>query len=557
VTSLADSDAIIDALFSEGADLVAVARASYQAFLAACARPTAIQNELLRAILHEARESEFGREHGFAAIDSLARYREAVPPHSYDQLRPYIDRVVDGAADVLFSGRPEFYAQTSGTTGVPKRVPFSKALPHEYAAFFFPSFGAVDTAIPGAFAGRQMIFAKFVDGHVNGVPFGAANGYVRNLHEHTFGDLRVPSVVYDEPVLNIRYYAMFLYMLSQPLVWLAALNPSTLLTFIDKLDALGPALAADLAAGTWTHGPDGVERVMSAAPAYKAAPETARRIQESLARSGRVDLEHVCPELRIITLWRGGNAKHYQAQVRARVPTVELRAEVSGSSEASLLVPLDADTDGGVPSLLSTVIEFLPIEHEPGDGVVHDIEELEADQGYRLIVTNRRGMYRLVMDDVFYLERYVERAPVLRFSHRHGLTSSLTGEKLTEWHVMEAMQAAATATRIDVLDYQLRPEWGEPPHYVLLVEIDGAVELQPFLAAFEAKLAEVNIEYAAKRSSQRLASPHLVVIPRGELRRWMEKELAATGRSDAQAKIARLRRELLTLDAGLARIELA
>ncbi len=536
------------------------AHAAYRAFLDACARPHALQLDVLRGILHDARDTAIGRALGFADIATLEQFRARVPLHTYDQLRPWIERAVGGEADVLAPGRPVFYAQTSGTTGAPKRVPFSAALPREYAAFLLPGFGAVDVAYPGALAGRQMIFSKFIEGEVGGVPFGAANGFVRNLHETVFGDARIPGAVFDEPVLNVRYYAMLLYMLAQPLVWLAALNPSTLLTFLDKVDGFGAALAADLAAGTWSHGPDGVDAVMRAAAAVRplqAAPERAQRIERSLAATGKVALEDVCPELRMITIWRGGNAKHYMGQVRRRIPTVEIRAEVSGSSEGALLVPRDADTDGGVPSLFSTFFEFLPIEHEPGDGVLHTIEELRPDQGYRLVVTNRRGMYRLVMDDVFYLERYQDRAPVLRFSHRHGLTSSLTGEKLTEWHALEGVQAAVARTGIETLDYQLRPEWGEPPRYVLLVELEPVpADLAGFLAAFEAKLAEVNIEYAAKRSSQRLAPPNLVILPRGELRRWQERELAAAKRSDAQAKIARLRRDLLELPGAYPRVAL-
>ncbi len=555
---LAAINALVDDVFAQRISPLDASRASHRLFREACAQPAAIQAELLAAMVREARDTEIGRELDFASIDSVETFRARVPIHSYETLRPWIDRIVDGASDVLFPGRPMFFAQTSGTTGKPKRVPYSTQVPREYASFLMPNWGAIEADIPGAFAGRQMIFARYIEGHEGDVPVGAANGYVRHLHEQWFCNARVPGAVYDEPALAIRYYAMYLYMLSQPLTWLAALNPSTLLTFIDKLDAFGPQLATDLAAGTWSHGPAGVDAVMRAADIpFVAAPERAQRIQDSLARSGRVDLEHVCPELRIITLWRGGNAKHYLKQVRSRLPTCELRAEVSGSSEAALMVPLDVDTDGGVPSLFSTFFEFLPIEHEPGDGVLHGIEELRPDQGYRLIITNRRGMYRLLMEDVFYLERYIDRAPVLRFSHRHGLTSSLTGEKLTEWHVLEAMQASVAATKLDVLDFQLRPEWGEPPRYVLLVELEpGHGALEPFLAAFEAKLAEINLEYAAKRSSQRLAPPQIVVLPRGELKRWLERELAAAGRSDAQAKIARLRRELLTDATDLPRIEL-
>jgi hypothetical protein len=557
-SELAAANALVDDLLARRVSTLDAARASHRLFREACAHPAAIQAELLAAMVREAKDTHIGRELDFASIDSIDAFRARVPIHTYDALLPWIDRVVAGEADVLFPGRPTFFAQTSGTTGKPKRVPFSSELPREYATFLLPNWGALEADFPGSFAGRQMIFARYIEGYAGDVPVGAANGYARHLHEQVFFNARVPGAVYDEPALAVRYYAMFLYMLSQPLVWLAALNPSTLLTFLDKLDAFGPQLASDLAAGTWTHGPAGVDAVMRAADQpFAAAPDTARRIEQSIARAGRVDLEQVCPELRVITLWRGGNAKHYLKQVRGRLPTCELRAEVSGSSEAALMVPLDVETDGGVPSLFSTFFEFLPIEHEPGDGVLHGIEELRPEQGYRLIVTNRRGMYRLLMEDVFYLERYIDRAPVLRFSHRHGLTSSLTGEKLTEWHVLEAMQAAGAATKLDVLDFQLRPEWGEPPRYVLLVELDpGHGALEPFLAAFEAKLAEVNLEYAAKRSSQRLAPPQLVVIPRGELKRWLEGELAAAGRSDAQAKIARLRRELLTLDGGLARIDL-
>jgi hypothetical protein len=502
------------------------------------------------------RETQIGRELGFAAIRSVDDYRARVPVHTYEMLRPYISQMQEGDADILFPGRPAFFAQTSGTTGLPKRVPYSTDVPREYAAYQLPNWGAVENRIPGAFAGRQLIFARYIEGYIGGVPFGAANGYARHVHEELLHFARIPGAVFDEPTLNIRYYAMFLYLLSQPLVWLAALNPSTLLTLVDKLDQFGAQLAADLAAGTWSHGPAGVDAVMRAAgSAFRAAPETARRIERSLARSGRFDLEEVCPELRVVTIWRGGNAKHYLPQVRSRLPTCEIRAEVSGSSEAALLVPLDAQTDGGVPALFSTYFEFLPVEHEPGDGVVHDIEDLRPEQGYRLIVTNRRGMYRLLMDDVFYLERYLGRAPVLRFSHRHGLTSSLTGEKLTEWHVLEAMQAARSSVPLDVLDFQLRPEWHEPPRYVLLVELRDAPDtLANFLAVFEAKLAETNIEYAAKRSSQRLGAPHLVVLPPGTLRQWQERELAKTGRSDAQAKIARLGRELLTLEPAIPRV---
>ncbi|MBA3455337.1 MAG: GH3 auxin-responsive promoter family protein [Deltaproteobacteria bacterium] len=560
--ALARMYALVDDLRAGKTSVTEHSLAVYGLLLEGSHTPRQVQTDLLLTLLAEARDTEIGRTCGFAGIDSIEAFRRQVPVHLYEDLRPFIERMCNGEPDVLLHGLPGFVAQTSGTTGSPKLVPWPPTLDHEFLPFLFASFGAVETRFPGALTGRQMILSRFIEGHTAaGIPVGSASGYVRNLNESIPGMARVPGIVFDEQRFAVRYYAMLLYMLSQPLAWLAVLNPSTLLTFIEQLDLFGPALAQDLAAGTWTHGPDGIDDVMRVASAQQPlvpAPERAARMRDSLARDKRVNLEEVCPELRVLTMWKGGNAKHYLAQVRARLPTCEIRSEVSGSSEGALLIPLDDRTEGGVPALFSTFIEFLPAELEPSPEAFHDIEELKPEQGYRFVVTNRRSMYRLLQDDVFFLERYEGRTPVLRFSHRHGMQSSITGEKLTEWQIIEAVQAAEAQSGLAALDYQARPEWGEPPGYVMFLELDAPADdkLQRFVIALEHKLHELNLEYASKRSSSRLAAMSLIVLARGELREWQKHELAASGKSDAQAKIPRLRRDLWTASAEHRRIRL-
>jgi hypothetical protein len=556
VDVLARAYAIVDEVRARRTSVTAASTAALALLREACADPRAAQHALLRTLLREASACEFGRAHGFDEITSVEEFRARVPVRTYDELKPYIDRAVAGETDVLRPGQPGFLAQTSGTTGVPKFVPWPADMTAEFVPFLLPAFGSIEEQHPGAIAGRQMILGRFIEGESAGkIPVGAASGFVRHLLD-SIGAGRVPGAVFDEPRLEVRYYAMLRYMLAQPLVWLAALNPSTLLTFLDQLDAFGARLAEDLEHGEFRRGPDGVEALLRELPAPPASPERAALLAASIARHGKVALEEVCPELRVVSTWKGGNAKHYLPQVRARIPTCTIRSEVSGSSEAALLIPLDPETEGGVPPLLSTFVEMLPIEAAPNDGIIHELDELRPNQGYRFIITNRRSMYRFVMEDVFYLERFEGRTPVLRFSHRHGLQSSITGEKLTEIQIVEAFEHARAVSGLVIDDYQARPEWGEPPAYALLVEVADAprAQCERFIAAFEARLHELNVEYAAKRTSRRLGASTLVLLPPGELRRWQKADLAATGRSDAQAKIARLRRDLLELKADYPRV---
>ena len=81
---------------------------------------------VLRNILDFAKDTEFGKKHNFASITTPKEYRNNVPINSYDDLKPYIDRHAKGEQNVLFPGKPLFYAVTSGTTKSPKLIPITK-----------------------------------------------------------------------------------------------------------------------------------------------------------------------------------------------------------------------------------------------------------------------------------------------------------------------------------------------------------------------------------------------------------------------------------------------
>src|SRR5688500_13061290 len=84
------------------------------------------QETILKDLLKTGRLTDFGKEHHFTEIQAHEQFRQAVPVRDYEQFKPYIDRVKEGKHNVLWKGRPIYFAKTSGTTSGIKYIPISK-----------------------------------------------------------------------------------------------------------------------------------------------------------------------------------------------------------------------------------------------------------------------------------------------------------------------------------------------------------------------------------------------------------------------------------------------
>ncbi|HET9056256.1 MAG TPA: GH3 auxin-responsive promoter family protein [Chitinophagaceae bacterium] len=89
---------------------------------------TAVQDQeaLLKDLVKTGRKTEFGRDHHFDTISSYEEFKKNVPIRDYEQFKPYIQKIKDGGHNVLWKGRPIYFAKTSGTTSGIKYIPISK-----------------------------------------------------------------------------------------------------------------------------------------------------------------------------------------------------------------------------------------------------------------------------------------------------------------------------------------------------------------------------------------------------------------------------------------------
>lgn len=88
--------------------------------------PGDTQRDTLAGLVRQAASTRFGRDHGFESIRSHEEFKRQVPIRDYENLKNYIEEVLQGKADVLWPGKPAYFAKTSGTTSGTKYIPLSK-----------------------------------------------------------------------------------------------------------------------------------------------------------------------------------------------------------------------------------------------------------------------------------------------------------------------------------------------------------------------------------------------------------------------------------------------
>jgi hypothetical protein len=88
--------------------------------------PIKTQERVFQNLISEAKNTAFGKDHQFASIFNYEDFKSKVPVVEYEALRPYVERVITGENDVLWKGRPLYFAKTSGTTSGAKYIPITK-----------------------------------------------------------------------------------------------------------------------------------------------------------------------------------------------------------------------------------------------------------------------------------------------------------------------------------------------------------------------------------------------------------------------------------------------
>jgi hypothetical protein len=490
-------------------------------FLANSGRSRKIQHRsLLRKIARNA-NSDFGRDFGFKYIRTAADFRRRVPILTYEDHHPYVSRVLSGDVTALFAPgtRVLMFAMTSGTTGEPKRLPITAELFREYRTGWRLWGG-------GAYGDHPHLLAKKTLQVVTdwkqytapcGIPCGQISGLAAMTRPGIASQMFVPSPhvarIHDP---DSKYYATLrLALASREVAMIITANPSTLVEYARFADRHRESLVRDIHDGTLSCNlPAELRSALGRAISRRDA-KRACELERLITRHGSLLPKHAWLELDVIAVWMGGSVGVFGQQLTELYGETAVRDHGLSASEGRMTIPLADNTSAGLLDYYHHYFEFIPAdEYESRSPVVLEAHELEEGHDYYIVMTTSGGLYRYDIHDLVRCVGFHGETPLLEFLNKGKHYSNLTGEKISEYQVVCAVESSFRELMLPIDTFTLAPVIEDQARYVLLVERAAHRSRANELARrVQANLEYLNEEYAAKCASGRLKPVQVREVP--------------------------------------------
>lgn len=158
--------------------------------------PVETQQKVLADLIRQAKETQFGKDHNFDSIKTFSDFAQNVPIRDYEELKPYVDRVVKGEENILWKGKPLYFAKTSGTTSGAKYIPLTKeSMPFHIQAARNAILSYIHETGNADFVDGKMIFLQGspILEEKNGIKLGRLSGIVAHFVPKYLQKNRMPS----------------------------------------------------------------------------------------------------------------------------------------------------------------------------------------------------------------------------------------------------------------------------------------------------------------------------------------------------------------------------
>lgn len=474
--------------------------------------PEAVQRHVLQGLVSAAQYTEFGKKYGFNKLFTLKEFKRNVPIHEYNDIKPYIERMMQGEDNILWNTPIKWFAKSSGTTSdKSKFIPISEESLQEN---HFQASKDVLSNYYKHFPSSDLLTGK-------GLVIGGSHQISRVNDEIQYGDL---SAVLMQ---NSPFWGQWL---RTPELSVALLDE-----WEEKIEKLAQITAN--------------ENVTSLAGVPTWTLLLLKRILEI---KGKQNIKEVWPNLELY-INGGVSFVPYKEQFEQIMGAKINYQEIYNASEGFIAGQQHPDDDG---MLLFTehgiFYEFLPAEEYGKENPqTVGLKDVVLGKNYAPVISTTGGLWRYLIGDTI---QFTSLHPYhIKVSGRLKHYMNAFGEEVIVDNSDRAIAIAAEKTKSIVNDYTAAPVYFSQHNngtHEWLIEFDKApTDLALFTSEMDQALKNINSDYEAKRQKDiALRMPIVHSLPKGSFNEWLRSK----GKLGGQNKIPRLSNERTMLEEILA-----
>ena len=451
------------------------------------------QETILKELLKTGKSTDFGKEHRLADVQSHADFARAVPLRDYEQFKPYIEKIKEGRHNVLWKGKPIYFAKTSGPTSGVKYIPISKDYISNHINTARNSLLChIANSRSAQFAGGKMIFLSGSPEleWIGGVPTGRLSG---------IGNHHIPSYLRKNQ--------------------LPSYETNCIEDWETKLDKIvEETLGQDMT-------------LISGIPPWmqmyfdRLTEKTGKKVRE------------IFPNLSVI-VHGGVNFEPYKAKLFESIGTVIPSIETFPASEGFMAFQDSQEAEGLLLNTNSGIyFEFIPASEVMKENPVRlSLKDVKVGENYALVINNNAGLWGYNIGDMV---RFVSVDPyriVVTGRIKHFI--SAFGEHVIGEEVEYSLMKAAEEENVRITEFTVAPMIGSDRSYhEWFVEFENQpYDLRRFADKVDKNLRRKNIYYDDLISGNILAP--LVIRP--VRRNGFIDYMKSRGKLGGQNKVPRL-----------------
>lgn len=470
--------------------------------------PQDAQREVLQDLVTAAQYTEFGKKYNFSTLFNIRSFKQTVPVHEYEDIKPYIQRTMEGEQNLLWNTPIYWFAKSSGTTSDK-----SKFIPVSDESLEDCHYKAAKDVLTMYYQFKPE--SDLLTG--KGLVLGGSHTINPLNHEAQYGDL---SAVLLQ---NTPFWGN----------WLR--TPDLSIALMDEWESKIEMLAQSTIRENVTS--------ISGVPTWTLV--LFRRILEI---TGKQSIAEVWPNLELY-MHGGVSFTPYREQFQKIIGKPIDYLEMYNASEGFFAAQ---DIPGGEGMLLfvdhGVFMEFMPVEEygKPFPDTI-GLSEVEKGKNYALVISTNGGLWRYLVGDTI---QFTSLDPFrIKVSGRLKHYMNAFGEEVIVDNTDKAIAAASAATGAVVNDYTAAPVYfseGSNGAHEWLIEFEQQPSsLEAFTRELDSALKTLNSDYEAKRYKDiALRIPIIHPLEKGIFSNWLKSR----GKLGGQHKVPRLSNERTHLE---------